>query len=169
MVDVVQLVTLLRWRFGGQGKSRCGSGNNWKEYMVDVVQLVRTSDCGSEGRGFEPHLPPGSPLYKRGFFLYNESTCLTSFFPGKKTWLYPLEDLWAEFYPHSRINVLPLKKPEWESNQQQRDADKIQQIQKIKLIRRINHIHIDIFEWAYVPYFCCTFCDLWNCINKIKE
>ena len=26
--------------------------------MVDVVQLVRTSDCGSEGRGFEPHLPP---------------------------------------------------------------------------------------------------------------
>jgi hypothetical protein len=25
---------------------------------VDVVQLVRTSDCGSEGRGFEPHLPP---------------------------------------------------------------------------------------------------------------
>jgi hypothetical protein len=26
---------------------------------VDVVQSVRTSDCGSEGRGFEPHLPPG--------------------------------------------------------------------------------------------------------------
>ena len=26
--------------------------------MVVVVQLVRTSDCGSEGRGFEPHLPP---------------------------------------------------------------------------------------------------------------
>jgi hypothetical protein len=25
---------------------------------VDVVQLVRTSDCGSEGRGFDPHLPP---------------------------------------------------------------------------------------------------------------
>jgi hypothetical protein len=25
---------------------------------VDVVQSVRTSDCGSEGRGFEPHLPP---------------------------------------------------------------------------------------------------------------
>ena len=25
---------------------------------VDVVQLVRTSDCGSEGRGFESHLPP---------------------------------------------------------------------------------------------------------------
>ncbi len=26
--------------------------------MVDVAQLVRASDCGSEGRGFEPHLPP---------------------------------------------------------------------------------------------------------------
>lgn len=25
---------------------------------VDVAQLVRASDCGSEGRGFEPHLPP---------------------------------------------------------------------------------------------------------------
>jgi hypothetical protein len=25
---------------------------------VDVVQLVRTSDCGSESRGFESHLPP---------------------------------------------------------------------------------------------------------------
>ena len=30
--------------------------------MVDVAQLVRASDCGSEGRGFEPHLPP--PLEK---------------------------------------------------------------------------------------------------------
>ena len=27
-------------------------------YMVDVAQLVRASDCGSEGRGFEPHYPP---------------------------------------------------------------------------------------------------------------
>ena len=26
--------------------------------MVDVVQLVRASDCGSECRGFEAHLPP---------------------------------------------------------------------------------------------------------------
>lgn len=25
---------------------------------VVVVQLVRTSDCGSEGRGFESHHPP---------------------------------------------------------------------------------------------------------------
>ena len=27
--------------------------------MVAVVQLVRASDCGSECRGFESHLPPG--------------------------------------------------------------------------------------------------------------
>ena len=27
-------------------------------YMVNVAQLVRASDCGSEGRGFEPHLSP---------------------------------------------------------------------------------------------------------------
>ncbi len=26
--------------------------------MVVVAQLVRVSDCGSEGRGFEPRLPP---------------------------------------------------------------------------------------------------------------
>ena len=26
--------------------------------MVPIVQLVRMSDCGSEGRGFEPHLAP---------------------------------------------------------------------------------------------------------------
>ena len=26
--------------------------------MVGVAQLVRASDCGSEGRGFESHYPP---------------------------------------------------------------------------------------------------------------
>jgi|GEM_PF-5984589 hypothetical protein len=26
--------------------------------MEVVAQLVRASDCGSEGRGFEPRLPP---------------------------------------------------------------------------------------------------------------
>lgn len=29
----------------------------WKQ-MVGVAQLVRVPDCGSEGRGFESHLPP---------------------------------------------------------------------------------------------------------------
>ncbi len=29
--------------------------------MVIVAQLVRASDCGSEGRGFETHHSPKSP------------------------------------------------------------------------------------------------------------
>ena len=28
------------------------------DHTVDVAQLVRVTDCGSEGRGFESHLPP---------------------------------------------------------------------------------------------------------------
>ena len=35
--------------------------------MVVVAQLVRASDCGSEGRGFEPRFPPGYP--QRRFFI----------------------------------------------------------------------------------------------------
>ena len=41
-------------------------------YMVRVAQLVRASDCGSEGRGFEPHLAPlkekARVIYSRLFF-----------------------------------------------------------------------------------------------------
>ena len=40
--------------------------------MVDVVQLVRASDCGSECRGFESHLPPKiNPVNQRftGFLV----------------------------------------------------------------------------------------------------
>ena len=37
--------------------------------MVDVAQSVRVTDCGSEGRGFESHLPP---LLKRKAFGYAE-------------------------------------------------------------------------------------------------
>jgi hypothetical protein len=28
------------------------------QIMAALVQLVRTPDCGSGGRGFEPHMPP---------------------------------------------------------------------------------------------------------------
>ena len=31
-------------------------------YTVDVAQLVRASDCGPEGRGFKPHLPPENEI-----------------------------------------------------------------------------------------------------------
>lgn len=40
---------------------------------VVLAQLVRASDCGSEGRGFEPHIPPkGKNLIKirlRAYFF----------------------------------------------------------------------------------------------------
>ena len=38
--------------------------------MVDVVQLVRASDCGSECRRFEPDRPPLEKPWKKfqGFF-----------------------------------------------------------------------------------------------------
>ncbi len=37
--------------------------------MVDVAQQVRASDCGSEGRRFEPGLPPRNIIKKKGNFL----------------------------------------------------------------------------------------------------
>ncbi len=40
--------------------------------MVDLAQLVRASDCGSEGRGFEPHIPPikSENFVKFSLFVY---------------------------------------------------------------------------------------------------
>ena len=43
--------------------------------MVDVAQLVRASDCGSEGRGFEPHLPPektSTVIFDRFFICFQK-------------------------------------------------------------------------------------------------
>ena len=37
--------------------------------MVDVVQLVRTLDCGSRGRRFKSGLPPQKASQKRGAFF----------------------------------------------------------------------------------------------------
>ena len=36
--------------------------------MVVVAQLVRASDCGSEGRGFESHHPPNKKEVITSFF-----------------------------------------------------------------------------------------------------
>ena len=44
-------------------------------YMVDVAQRGRVTDCGSEGRGFESHLPPlkaGCEVMPRIFFCLAE-------------------------------------------------------------------------------------------------
>ncbi len=39
--------------------------------MVVVAQLVRASVCGTEGRGFEPHLPPRNKVsHFEGLFLF---------------------------------------------------------------------------------------------------
>ena len=35
--------------------------------MVNIVQLVRMSDCGSEGREFEPHYSPYKVSYRVPF------------------------------------------------------------------------------------------------------
>ncbi len=45
---------------------------------VELAQLVRASDCGSEGRGFEPHIPPhmhnqASGQWFRSLFFYKAS------------------------------------------------------------------------------------------------
>ena len=37
--------------------------------MVDVVQLARTPDCGSGGRGFESHLSPQKNQTYMGLFF----------------------------------------------------------------------------------------------------
>ena len=55
--------------------------------MVDVAQLVRVTDCGSEGRGFESHLPPeqnkrSKEMSQSDIFLFlwqcDTQTCLWS-------------------------------------------------------------------------------------------
>ena len=46
--------------------------------MVDVAQSVRVTDCGSEGRGFESHLPPqksDARFLPCVFLLYVISVC----------------------------------------------------------------------------------------------
>jgi hypothetical protein len=43
-------------------------------YMECVAQLVRAPDCGSGGRGFEPHHAPSKKgcLKRGGLFLLNQ-------------------------------------------------------------------------------------------------
>ena len=41
--------------------------------MVGVAQLVRVPDCGSEGRGFESHLPPKARGSSEPLFLFSSS------------------------------------------------------------------------------------------------
>ena len=45
---------------------------NFAALTVVVAQLVRALDCGSRGRGFEPHHPPQKKVISRrdGLFLF---------------------------------------------------------------------------------------------------
>ena len=43
--------------------------------MVAVAQLVRASDCGSEGRGFDPRQSPRSPDFPGDFLLSTLDKC----------------------------------------------------------------------------------------------
>ena len=64
--------------------------------MVAIAQLVRASDCGSEGRGFEPHWLPKSkkPSVYRRFFIFILLTihqkALLKGIRGKKTHVFAL-------------------------------------------------------------------------------
>ncbi len=54
--------------FAGNVKSRTFVTS---KNTVAVAQLVRVLVCGAEGRGFEPHQPPVSPLrYLKGLFCF---------------------------------------------------------------------------------------------------
>ena len=58
--------------------------------MVPIVQLVRMSDCGSEGRGFEPHLAPPKKYHARGDFYRSASYFFNIGTPiFRKTFPYP--------------------------------------------------------------------------------
>ena len=64
--------------------------------MVAIAQLVRASDCGSEGRGFEPHWLPKNkkPSVNRRFFIFILFTihqkALLKGIRGKKTHVFAL-------------------------------------------------------------------------------
>ena len=49
--------------------------------MVDVAQLVRVSVCGTEGRGFEPRLPPQNKkgLVKTRPFLFSNKLFMNKY------------------------------------------------------------------------------------------
>ena len=50
--------------------------------MVAVAQLVRAPDCGSGGRGFDPHQPPVNNLF--GFNLFLHTLNMTAYCISQK-------------------------------------------------------------------------------------
>ncbi len=56
--------------------------------MVDVAQQVRASDCGSEGRRFEPGLPPKYNSGENQSFFVKKSFIIDIFLPPRILLLY---------------------------------------------------------------------------------
>lgn len=65
--------------------------------MVAIVQLVRISVCGTEGRGFEPHWPPPT-----GSFSEKENSL--SFLSQVKS----MKSIPSQFQCHVELNGTPL-------------------------------------------------------------
>ena len=57
--------------------------------MVRIAQLVRASDCGSEGRGFESHFSPVRLSVKVAFFVSYSLEMAIALFDNKKYYRNP--------------------------------------------------------------------------------
>lgn len=65
LVGLARLVCAIFWliemifaRKSCTGEKKTLPLHSLNQNMVGLAQLVRASDCGSEGHGFEPHIPP---------------------------------------------------------------------------------------------------------------
>ena len=52
------LIEMIFARKSCTGEKKVLPLHSLNQNMVGLAQLVRASDCGSEGHGFEPHIPP---------------------------------------------------------------------------------------------------------------
>ena len=52
------LIKMIFARKSCTGEKKTLPLHSLNQNMVGLAQLVRASDCGSEGHGFEPHIPP---------------------------------------------------------------------------------------------------------------
>ena len=73
----VALLNLAAWRETKSDFAQTSFFSIFAAYTVVVAQLVRASDCGSEGRGFEPHHPPSF----KAWYLYRAFFIHTGHFP----------------------------------------------------------------------------------------
>ena len=58
LCDFFWLIKMIFARKSCTGEKKTIPLHSLNQNMVGLAQLVRASDCGSEGHGFEPHIPP---------------------------------------------------------------------------------------------------------------